>query len=56
MTTQQVADTLCISPDTVHNLVKRGVLTPINPANPLLKRPRRLLFARADVERLKPPR
>ena len=54
MTTKQVAEALCVSPDTVHNLVKRGILTPVNASNPLLKRPRRLLFRRADVEALKP--
>lgn len=56
MTTRETAALLGVSPDTVLNLVKRGVLTPCNlPTSPVLKRPRRLLFRAADVAALAPP-
>ena len=53
MTSKEAAARLGVSLQTVHNLVRRGKLTPINPANPVLERPARLLFNRADVEALK---
>lgn len=46
---------LQISRSTLTNLVRRGKITPANPRNPALQRPARLLFRRADVERLNRP-
>lgn len=52
MTTDEVARELGVSRATVLRFVERNKLTPL-PSNPLLDRPRRLLFKREDVERLK---
>lgn len=55
MTTQEAAKELACSPATVLRLVRAGKLTPATPKSPVLQRPRRMLFRRADVERLKAP-
>ena len=51
MKTDEVLAVLEISKPTLYKLIEEGTLTPL-PKNPLLKRPRRLLFKREDVERL----
>jgi hypothetical protein len=57
MTAKEAAAELQISRTQLQRLVAARKLTPVNPPiNPLVKsRHRRLLFLRADVERLKPP-
>lgn len=56
MTTAAVLEALEITRPVLQRLIDTGVLVPLNrvPPGALAKRPRRLLFARADVERLKP--
>lgn len=51
MTAIEAAKVLGISRTTLFKLMREGAIAPI-PTSPLLKRPRRLLFRRADVERL----
>lgn len=53
MSATQVIEYLKISRTTLHRFVKRGVLHPINEPNPLLDRPKTLLFSRDEIERLK---
>ena len=53
MSATQVIKYLKISRTTLHRFVKRGLLHPVNEPNPLLERPKALLFARDEVERLK---
>jgi predicted DNA-binding transcriptional regulator AlpA len=52
MTTQEVLAVLEISRQTLYNLMSEGRIAPVN-RNPLLKKQSRLLFSRAEVERLK---
>jgi len=52
MTADEAARRLGVSRSTLQRLIKDHELTPINPPSPRLLRPRRLLFSRADVERL----
>jgi DNA-binding transcriptional MerR regulator len=58
MSTKQVAELAGVSPDTVLNWVRAGLLTPLGPAPPahLVKRRGRLYFDRAAVEALLAPR
>ena len=51
----ETADVLRISRSTLSRLMREGRIAPVNDFNPNLKRPRRLLFRRADVERLAQP-
>jgi excisionase family DNA binding protein len=52
LTTEQVARELGVSRPTVFRLIERGRLTPV-PSNPVLMRPRRFLFRREDVDKVK---
>lgn len=55
MTAIEAAKALGISRTTLYKLMREGAIAPI-PTSPLLKRPRRLLFRRADVlALLRPP-
>ncbi len=51
LSTEEVIDLLGISRTTLFKLMREKKIEPI-PTSPLLKRPRRLRFRRADVERL----
>ncbi len=51
----QTAVLLGVSRSTLTRLKNEGVILPANPKSPHLKRPRRLLFRRDDVERLAQP-
>lgn len=51
MTVKQVCEHLKISRNTLYRRMAAGEITPC-PKNPALKRETRLLFNRADVERL----
>jgi predicted site-specific integrase-resolvase len=53
MSATQAIEYLKISRTTLHRFVKRGLLHPINEPNPLLDRPKTLLFARSEIEQLK---
>lgn len=55
MNAQEAARELGISRSALQRLIADGQLHPITQRNPLLKRPRRLLFYRADVLALKAP-
>jgi predicted site-specific integrase-resolvase len=56
MEAKEVAQYLNISRTSLQRLIVAGRLKPVNPTNPLLARPKKLLFARQDVEALlKPP-
>lgn len=52
LTVPEAAKELQVSRATLYRLMDAGVIFPI-PTNPLLKRPLRHLFTRAEVERVK---
>jgi len=51
VTIEQAAEMLGVSVGTLRRRVKDGIVKPL-PTPPLLKQPRRLLFYRADIEKL----
>lgn len=60
LTTAETLALLQVSKPTLYRMMDEGVLAPL-PSNPILMRPKRLLFRRADVERIlregrKPPK
>ncbi len=51
LTTREALDLLHISRTSLYRLLAEGMLAPV-PSSPALLRPKRLLFYRADVERV----
>ncbi len=51
LTTREALDLLHISRTSLYRLLAEGSLAPV-PSSPALLRPKRLLFRRADVERV----
>jgi excisionase family DNA binding protein len=53
MTTKDAAEYLGVSLQTIHRRIQARELLPVDERNPALKRPRKILLNRADVEALK---
>lgn len=53
MSATEVMTELNISRATLSRLVKEGVINPIEPHNPLLKRPKAFSFKSTEVQRVK---